>query len=63
MLSGVLEQLAAQLAGEEDGADLALEGDIRLTGTGGLHSDIAHLADSDAGGADCFHDQRNPLPS
>ena len=25
LLSGVLEQLAAQLAGEEDGADLALE--------------------------------------
>ena len=40
-----------------------LKGDIRLTGTGGLHSDIAHLADPDAGGADGLHDQGQAVPA
>ena len=60
MLFGVFQQLAAQLAGDEDGADLAFQGDLRPARSGRLHGNILHLADPDAGGADGLHQQCQP---
>ena len=57
LLFGVFQQLAAQLAGDEDGADLAFQGDLRPARSGRLHGNILHLADPDAGGADGLHQQ------
>ena len=44
-------------------ADLSLQRNGGTTFLCRLHGDIAHLADSDAGGADRLHDQCDPLPS
>ena len=63
LLFRVFQQPPAQLSRQQDGADLSLQRDGGTAFLCRLHGDIAHLADSDAGGADCFHDQRNPLPS
>lgn len=60
LLFGVFQQLAAQLAGDEDGADLAFQGDLRPARSGRLHGNILHLADPDAGGADGLHQQSQP---
>ena len=59
----IAQQLAAELPRQQDDTYLALERYLGPAPFRRLHGDIAHLADSDAGGADCFHDQRNPLPS
>lgn len=44
-------------------ADLSLQRNGGMTFLCRLHGDIAHLADSDASGADRLHDQCDPLPS
>ena len=59
-MSGVLEELPAELAWEHDDPDFPLEGDLRLAVPGRLHGDILYLADPDAGGADGFHQKRQP---
>ena len=61
MFSGILQQLPAQSAGNENGTDLALQGDLRPSLPGGLHSDIPHLADPDAAGTDGLHQQGKAL--
>ena len=63
LLLGVFAQLTAQLAGEQDGADLSLEGDFRLALLHGLHGDIPHLGHPDAGGPDGLHQQGQPFPA
>lgn len=57
---GVFQQPAAQLVRQENGADLAFEGDLRTSGSGSFYSQIFYLADPDAGGADGLHQQRQP---
>ena len=54
---GVFQQLFAQLARQQDGADLAFERDLGPALACGLDRDILHLGDADAGGADGFHEQ------
>ena len=61
LLLGVLQQLAAEFAGNEDGADLALQGDLRPPRFCRLHRDVPHLADPDAGAADGLHHQGQPV--
>ena len=63
LLPGVLQQLPAQLAGQQDGADLALQADHGPACQGGFHREIADLADPDAGGADGLQQQGQPLPA
>ena len=58
MLFGVFQQLAAQLARDENGTDLALERYLCSAPLGGLHGDIPHLGHPDAGGADGLQHQR-----
>ena len=60
---GVLFQLPAQLARQQNGAQLALQGDIRLPGPGGLYGDIPHFAHPDARGADGLQQQSQPFPA
>lgn len=57
LLFGVFHQLAAQPAGEQNGAQLALEGDIRLSPLSGFHSYVFHLTHPDARGANGFQQQ------
>ena len=57
LLFGVAQQFAAELSRQEDGAGLALEGDLRFPGPGRLGGDIPHLADPDAGGTDGFQQE------
>ena len=61
VFSGILQQLPAQSAGNENGTDLALQGDLRSSLPGGLRSDIPHLADPDAGGTDGLLQQSKAL--
>ena len=61
MLPGEFEQLPAELAGKQDGPDLALEGDVHPSVLGGLYGDIPHLGDADAGSADSFQQKRQPF--
>lgn len=57
LFSGVLHQLAAQLGGQQDRADLALEGDGGPSRQRRLHGDIAKLGHANARGAERFHDE------
>lgn len=63
LLFRVFQHPPAQLSRQQDGADLSLQRDGGTAFLCRLHGDIAHLADSDAGGADRLHDQCDPLPS
>ena len=60
---GVLQQLPAQLARQQDGADFALQAHLRPAPPGRLHGEVAHLAHPDAGGADGLQQQGQPLPA
>lgn len=51
----VFQELAAQLAGQQDGADLPFQRDLRPPRLSGLHGDIPHLRDPDPGGANRLH--------
>lgn len=57
LLFGVLHQLVAQLGGQQDRADLALEGDGGPSCPRRLHGDIPQLGHADAGGAQGLHDE------
>ena len=61
LLRGKLEQLAAELRGQQNHANLALECNFRLTILRGLNGDILHLADANTGGADGFHQERETV--
>ena len=61
LFSGVFEELPAELAGDEDGADFALQGDFRLARLCRCHGDIPHFTDPDARGADGLHEQGQAL--
>lgn len=54
---GELEQLPAQLSGQEDRADLPLQRDIGPTRPRGLHGDVPDLGHPDAGSADGLQQQ------
>ena len=58
----VFQQFAPELSRNQDGADFALQGDLRLAPLDGLHGEIPHLTDADACGADGLHQQGQPLP-
>lgn len=61
LLFGVFQQLAAQLVGDQDGADLTFQGDLCPPCFRRLHGEVAHLADPDSGGTDGLHQQGQPL--
>ena len=63
LLPGELQQLPAQLPRQQDGADLPLQPHLRPAAAGGLHREVAHLRDPDAGGADGLHEKLQPLPA
>ena len=63
LLPGVLFQLPAQLAREQDGTQLSFQGDLGSPRLGGLHGDILYLAHPDAGGADSLQEESQPLPA
>jgi len=54
---GVLLQLPAQLAGQEDRADFPFQGDVRTSGPRRLDCDVFYLADTDACSADYLHER------
>ncbi len=54
-LFGILLQLPAQLAREQNGANLPLQRNLRMTVLDCAQRDVFHLADTDARGADGFH--------
>ncbi|CAN4051677.1 hypothetical protein EJMLMN_EJMLMN_17280, partial [Dysosmobacter welbionis] len=54
LFPGVFEELAAELARQQDGPDLALQGDFGPSPVHGLHGDIAHLGHPDSCAADGF---------
>ena len=62
LLPGVLQQLLAQLPGDEDGADFTLQRHLGPAQGDGLHGDIPDLGDPDAGGADGLQQQGQPPP-
>ena len=62
MRFGVLFQLPAQPAGQQNRPQLPPQGNLRLPGVRRLHGDILHLAHPDAGGADGLQQQGQPLP-
>ena len=47
LLSGIFLQLAAQAVGQQDGADIPFQRDLRRPGTDRLCRDVFHLADLD----------------
>lgn len=49
LLLGVFQQLAAELCGQQNCPDLALERDLGAAALRGLNGEIFHLADADAG--------------
>ena len=57
LAAGIFGELAGKLAGQEDGADLALEGDGHTPLGCGFQGDVAQLGDTDAGGADGLEDE------
>ena len=57
IFSGIFQKLAAKLARQEDGADLALERYLYLPAPGGIHGEVSHLADPDASATDALHQQ------
>ena len=61
MLSGVAEQLAAELPRQQDDPYLALERYLRPALLRSLHGDIAQLADPYPRGAEGLHQQLQPL--
>lgn len=63
LFPGVFEELAAELARQQDGPDLALQGDFGPSPVHGLHGDIAHLGHPDSGAANGFQQQRQPFPA
>ena len=48
----VLQQLAAELARQNDRPNLSFQGNLRPPALGGLHGDIPHLGHTDSGGTD-----------
>ena len=60
LLFGVFQQLAAELRGQQNGADLALQCDLGTAALRGFHGEKLHLADADTGRADALHQQRKP---
>lgn len=60
---GIPQQPAAEFARKQDGANLTFQRNGGRSRLGGLHRDIGHLADPDAGGADGLHQQGQALPA
>ena len=61
MCPPVLQQLAAQLTGDQDRADFPLQRHLRPAAAGGLHGQVFHLTHPDSGGADGLHEQAQTL--
>lgn len=61
VLSGILQQLSAELGREQDRADLPFQVNLRSFVPRGLHGDILYLRNADPGGADGFHQQSQPV--
>lgn len=60
LLFGVFQQLAAELRGQQNRANLALQCDLGTAASCGFHGEKLHLADADTGRADALHQQRKP---
>lgn len=61
LAAAIFGELAGEFAGQEDGADLALEGDGRTPLGSGFQGDVAQLGDADAGSADGLEDEREAV--
>lgn len=62
-LAGVLPQLVAEFAGNEDGADLSFKMDIGATARDRFGGDGGKFADADACGADGLNDEGDAPPA
>ena len=60
---GIPAQAAAELSGEQDGAELSLTADGGLPPVDGFPCDEAELRDADSGGAKHLHDEQQPEPT
>ena len=60
---GIPAQAAAELSGEQDGAELSLTADGGLPPVDGFPCDEAELRDADPGGAKHLHDEQQPEPA
>lgn len=57
LFSGVLQQLSAQLSGQQNGADLSFQGNLRFSFLCRLHGDPLDFRHPDARGADGFQQE------
>lgn len=62
-LAGVLPQLVAEFAGNEDGADLSFKMDVGASTTHGFNGDGGKLGHTDAGGTEGFDNKRELPPA
>lgn len=60
---GELKQFFPQPAGNENGADLSLQTDLRPASPDCFHSEMLYFADPDTCGADGFHEQGQAFPA
>ena len=58
----VLQQLAAELARQNDRPNLSFQGNLRPPALGGLHGDIPHLGHTDSGGTDGLQLKDRTIP-
>ena len=61
LLFRVFQQFPAQLARQQDSADLPLQRDLCPSSLDGFHRDIPDLGNPDAGGTDGLHQQGQPF--
>ena len=59
----ILQQLATEFSGEQDGADLAFESDFCFALLDSFYGDIRYFADPDAGGSNGLHQKSQPFLS
>ena len=63
LFPGVFQKLAAELPRQQDGPELALEGDGSLSCPGSLYGDVPHLRHPDASGADGLDEEGQAVPA
>lgn len=59
-LFGVFQPLAAQLCGQQNGSNFALQSDFHHAVSRRLHGDVLQLADPDTRGAESFQQEQQP---
>ena len=62
MLFRVLQQLATEFFGEQNGADLPFESDFSFALLNSSYGDTRYFADPDTGGSNSFHQKFQPFP-